>query len=163
MLAEEQGAARLVTFVLVVTMSDTGGLIGGVLFGKHPMAPMISPKKSWEGFAGSMVFGVAAGAMAIFVLDVPFWVGIILGVCLVAVGTCGDLIESMIKRDIGIKDMSSFLPGHGGVMDRLDSLLVAAPVAWLIMYILVPVARSWPFPLSSRPHAAASRRGIGLT
>jgi phosphatidate cytidylyltransferase len=76
--------------------------------------------------------------MAIFALDVPFWVGIILGVSLVAVGTCGDLIESMIKRDLGIKDMSSFLPGHGGVMDRLDSLLVAAPVAWLIMYVFVP-------------------------
>jgi phosphatidate cytidylyltransferase len=139
MLAEDHGAARLVTFMLVVTMSDTGGLIAGVLFGKHPMAPMISPKKSWEGFAGSMLFGVAAGTlMAMFVLDVPFWVGIIIGATLVAVGTAGDLIESLIKRDIGIKDMSSFLPGHGGVMDRLDSLLVAAPVAWLIMYIFVP-------------------------
>jgi phosphatidate cytidylyltransferase len=139
MLAEDHGAARLVTFMLVVTMSDTGGLIAGVLFGKHPMAPMISPKKSWEGFAGSMLFGVAAGTlMAMFVLDAPFWVGIIIGATLVAVGTAGDLIESLIKRDIGIKDMSSFLPGHGGVMDRLDSLLVAAPVAWLIMYIFVP-------------------------
>jgi len=139
MLAEDQGAARLVTFMLVVTMSDTGGLIGGVLFGKHPMAPKISPKKSWEGFAGSMVFGIAAAVlMTVLVLKVPFWVGIIIGVCLVTVGTCGDLIESMIKRDVGIKDMSSFLPGHGGVMDRLDSLLVAAPVAWLIMYLLVP-------------------------
>jgi phosphatidate cytidylyltransferase len=139
MLAEDHGAARLVTFMLVVTMSDTGGLIAGVLFGKHPMAPLISPKKSWEGFAGSMLFGVAAGTlMAMFVLDVPFWVGIIIGATLVAVGTAGDLIESLIKRDIGIKDMSSFLPGHGGVMDRLDSLLVAAPVAWLIMYIFVP-------------------------
>jgi phosphatidate cytidylyltransferase len=139
MLAEQHGAARLVTFALIVTMSDTGGLVGGVLFGRHPMAPLISPKKSWEGFAGSMVFGIAAGVgMTIFVLHVPFWVGIVLGVCLVAIATCGDLIESIIKRDIGIKDMSSRLPGHGGVMDRLDSLLVAAPVAWLIMYILVP-------------------------
>ena len=139
MLAEQHGAGRLVTFALIVTMSDTGGLIGGVLFGKHPMAPLISPKKSWEGFAGSMFFGIAAGiAMAIFVLNVPFWVGIILGVCLVTVATCGDLIESIIKRELQIKDMSSRLPGHGGVMDRLDSLLVAAPVAWLIMYILVP-------------------------
>jgi phosphatidate cytidylyltransferase len=139
MLAEQHGAARLVTFVLIVTMSDTGGLVGGVLFGKHPMAPLISPKKSWEGFAGSLVFGIAAGvAMAMLVLHVPFWVGIILGVCLVVIATCGDLIESIIKRDLGIKDMSSRLPGHGGVMDRLDSILVAAPVAWLIMYILVP-------------------------
>ena len=139
MLAEGQGVARVGTFLLIVVMSDTGGYIAGVLFGKHPMAPKISPKKSWEGVAGSLILGTAAGiCMAIFALDVPFWVGIILGVSLVAVGTCGDLIESMIKRDLGIKDMSSFLPGHGGVMDRLDSLLVAAPVAWLIMYVFVP-------------------------
>jgi phosphatidate cytidylyltransferase len=139
MLAEGQGVARVVTFLLIVVMSDTGGYIAGVLFGKHPMAPKISPKKSWEGVAGSLILGTAAGiCMAIFALDVPFWVGIILGVSLVTVGTCGDLIESMIKRDLGIKDMSSFLPGHGGVMDRLDSLLVAAPVAWLIMYLFVP-------------------------
>ena len=139
MLAEGQGVARVVTFLLIVVMSDTGGYIAGVLFGKHPMAPKISPKKSWEGVAGSLILGTAAGiCMAIFALDVPFWVGIILGVSLVAVGTCGDLIESMIKRDLGIKDMSSFLPGHGGVMDRLDSLLGAAPVAWLIMYVFVP-------------------------
>jgi phosphatidate cytidylyltransferase len=139
MLAEPQGGARVVTFLLVVVMNDTGGYVAGVLFGKHPMAPHISPKKSWEGFAGSLLFGVTAGlCMALFALHVPFWIGIVLGVCLVGAGTCGDLIESMIKRDLGIKDMSSFLPGHGGVMDRLDSILVAAPVAWLIMYVLVP-------------------------
>ena len=133
------GRARVVTFLLIVVMNDTGGYVAGVLFGKHPMVPKISPKKSWEGLAGSLVFGAAAGVcMALFLLHVPFWGGIILGVSLVAAGTCGDLIESMIKRDLGIKDMSSFLPGHGGVMDRLDSLLVAAPVAWLIMYLLVP-------------------------
>jgi phosphatidate cytidylyltransferase len=139
MLAGTNGAARVVTFLLIVVMNDTGGYVAGVLFGKHQMAPRISPKKSWEGFAGSVVFGVVAGmAMAVYGLQVPFWVGILLGVTLVAVGTCGDLVESMIKRDLGIKDMSSFLPGHGGVMDRLDSLLLAAPVAWLIMYALVP-------------------------
>jgi phosphatidate cytidylyltransferase len=139
MLAEERGSARLVTFLLIVVMNDTGGYVAGVLFGKHPMVPKISPKKSWEGLAGSLVFGTAAGVcMAVFLLAVPFWVGIVLGVSLVAAGTCGDLIESIIKRDLGIKDMSSFLPGHGGVMDRLDSLLIAAPVAWMIMYLLVP-------------------------
>lgn len=139
MLAGENGSARLVTFLLIVVMSDTGGYALGALFGRHPMAPKISPKKSWEGFAGSVLFGTVAGVlMTIFVLGRPFWVGLILGVALVVVGTAGDLIESMIKRDLGIKDMSSFLPGHGGVMDRLDSLLVAAPVAWLIMYLLVP-------------------------
>jgi phosphatidate cytidylyltransferase len=139
MLAEERGSARLVTFLLIVVMNDTGGYVAGVLFGKHPMVPKISPKKSWEGLAGSLVFGTAAGVcMAVFLLETPFWVGIVLGVSLVAAGTCGDLIESIIKRDLGIKDMSSFLPGHGGVMDRLDSLLIAAPVAWLIMYLFVP-------------------------
>jgi phosphatidate cytidylyltransferase len=139
MLAGENGVARLVTYMLVVVMGDTGGYVVGVLFGKHPMAPKISPKKSWEGFAGSMLFGIVAGVlMAIFALKVPFWVGLLLGICLVGIGVMGDLIESLIKRDMGIKDMSSVLPGHGGVMDRLDSLLVAAPVAWLIMYVLVP-------------------------
>ncbi len=139
MLAGDRGAARLVAFMLVVVMSDTGGYIAGVLFGKHPMAARISPKKSWEGFAGSIVFGTTAGVlMAVYGLGVPAWVGVVLGVILVVVGTCGDFCESMIKRDLGIKDMSSFLPGHGGVMDRLDSLLFSAPVAWLIMYVLVP-------------------------
>jgi phosphatidate cytidylyltransferase len=139
MLAGENGSARLVTFLLIVVMSDTGGYALGALFGRHAMAPKISPKKSWEGFAGSVIFGTVAGVlMTVLVLDRPFWVGLILGVALVVVGTLGDLIESMVKRDLGIKDMSSFLPGHGGVMDRLDSLLVAAPVAWLIMYLLVP-------------------------
>ncbi|SEQ53639.1 phosphatidate cytidylyltransferase [Microlunatus flavus] len=139
MLAGERGAARLLTFLLVVVMSDVGGYVFGVLMGKHPMAPKISPKKSWEGFAGSMVFGVVSGVlMAVLGLHVAVWVGVLIGVALVGVGTCGDLVESMIKRDLGIKDMSSFLPGHGGVMDRLDSLLLAAPVAWLIMYVLVP-------------------------
>ena len=139
MLAGERGAARMVTFLLIVVLNDVGGYVAGVLFGRHPMAPRISPKKSWEGFAGSVLFGTAGGVvMAVYALDVSAWVGLLLGICLVAVGTLGDLIESMIKRDLGIKDMSSILPGHGGVMDRLDSLLVAAPVAWLIMYLLVP-------------------------
>lgn len=137
--APQDGVARMITFLLVVVMNDTGGYVAGVLFGKHPMAPRISPKKSWEGFAGSVLFGTAAAAlMAVYGLQAPVWVGVLLGLCLVAVATCGDLVESLIKRDLGIKDMSSFLPGHGGVMDRLDSLLIAAPVAWLIMYILVP-------------------------
>jgi phosphatidate cytidylyltransferase len=139
LLAGDNGFGRVVTFITVVVMSDLGGYVGGVLFGRHPMAPVISPKKSWEGFAGSIVFSTIAGILlAILLLDVAWWVGLILGPCLVAVGTVGDLVESLIKRDLGIKDMSSFLPGHGGVMDRLDSLLLAAPVAWLIMYLLVP-------------------------
>ncbi len=139
MLAGENGSVRLVTFIVIVVAGDVGGYVAGVLFGRHPMAPAISPKKSWEGLVGSVVLGTGAGlALTVFGLGAPWWIGLILGVVLVAVGVCGDLIESLIKRDLGIKDMSSFLPGHGGVMDRLDSLLVAAPVAWLIMYLLVP-------------------------
>lgn len=137
--APADGVARTVTFLLVVVMNDTGGYIAGVLFGRHPMAPKVSPKKSWEGFVGSVVLGtLAAVVMTVLGLQAPFWIGILLGVSLVVVATCGDLVESLVKRDLGIKDMSSFLPGHGGVMDRLDSLLLAAPVAWLIMYVLVP-------------------------
>ena len=138
-LAGEHGAARLVAFMLCIVGSDTGGYVAGVLFGRHPMAPTISPKKTWEGFVGSLIFAIAAGvAMMVFVLHAAWWIGVILGVVLVFFGTCGDLIESMIKRDVGIKDMSSILPGHGGVMDRLDSMLVGAPAAWIVLYLLIP-------------------------
>lgn len=139
LLAPADGPARIITFMLCVFASDTGGYAVGVLFGKHPMAPIISPKKSWEGFAGSVAFGVVIGALAAhFLLGVSWWIGAVLGVAMVASATVGDLVESLIKRDVGIKDMSSFLPGHGGIMDRLDSLLLSAPVAWLILYYLVP-------------------------
>jgi phosphatidate cytidylyltransferase len=138
MLAEDQGAARLVTFMLVVTMSDTGGLVAGVLFGKHPMAPMISPKKSWEGFAGSTLFTVAAGwALVVYLLDGDWWVGVCLGLIAVVMATLGDLCESVMKRDLGIKDMSQVIPGHGGLMDRLDSLLATIAPIWLLLHYLV--------------------------
>ncbi len=138
-LAGEHGAARMVTFLLCVVANDTGGYAVGVLVGRTPLAPAISPKKTWEGLAGSLFFAmVTGGVLAHFVLHVPWWVGVILGVVCVFFGTCGDLIESAIKRDVGIKDMSSILPGHGGVMDRLDSMLVAAAPAWLVMYLFVP-------------------------
>lgn len=138
-LAGDNGAARMVSFLLCVVANDTGGYAVGVLFGRTPLAPAISPKKTWEGFLGSVAFALVTGILlAIFVLDVAWWVGAILGVVTVFFATCGDLIESAIKRDVGIKDMSSILPGHGGVMDRLDSMLVAAAPAWLVMYLLVP-------------------------
>ncbi len=138
-LAGHNGAARMVTFLLCVVAVDTGGYVVGVLFGKHPLAPRISPKKTWEGSAGSLLFALATGvAMSVFVLGTPWYVGVVLGVVTVLFATAGDLIESTIKRDVGIKDMSSILPGHGGVMDRLDSMLVAAPAAWLVMFLMVP-------------------------
>ncbi|HEY9377464.1 MAG TPA: phosphatidate cytidylyltransferase, partial [Jiangellaceae bacterium] len=110
------------------------------LAGRHPMAATVSPKKSWEGFAGSVVACVAVGVLAVVVtLDGDWRAGAILGLAAVVTATLGDLGESMIKRDLGLKDMSTLLPGHGGLMDRLDSLLPTAPVAWLILTALVPV------------------------
>jgi phosphatidate cytidylyltransferase len=135
---EDDGPQRVVTFFLVVVASDVGGYVAGVLFGKHPMAPTISPKKSWEGFAGSTLACIGAGiGSVIWLLDGDWWVGAIVGAVAVLTATVGDLAESMIKRDLGIKDMSNLLPGHGGVMDRLDSLLATAPAVWLLLYLLV--------------------------
>lgn len=136
-LAAPHGAAKVVAVFLCISGSDTGGYAAGATLGKHPMAPTISPKKTWEGLAGSFVLASAVSvAMSTLVLQEPWWFGMLLALVVVIFGTAGDLIESMIKRDIGIKDMSSFLPGHGGVMDRLDSTLVAAPAAWLLFILL---------------------------
>lgn len=135
---EADGPQRVVTFFLVTIASDVGGYAVGVIFGRHPMAPTISPKKSWEGFAGSILACIGAAiASVVLLLDAHWWVGVIVGVVAVLTATVGDLGESMIKRDLGIKDMSNLLPGHGGVMDRLDSLLATAPAVWLALYLLV--------------------------
>ncbi len=128
------GAERVTAFVATVVASDVGGYVAGVLFGKHPMAPSVSPKKSWEGFAGSAIACAAAGAIFFVTLfDASPLLGAVYGLAVVATATLGDLGESMVKRDIGIKDMGTLLPGHGGLMDRLDSLLPTAPVAYLLL------------------------------
>ncbi|PRY42647.1 phosphatidate cytidylyltransferase [Umezawaea tangerina] len=135
----EDGAYRVIAFILGVVLSDTGGYIAGVLFGKHPMAPTISPKKSWEGFAGSVLAGMVGGALTVsLLLDGQWWQGVLFGAALVVSSTVGDLMESLIKRDLGIKDMGTLLPGHGGLMDRMDSLLPSAVVAWLLLHLFVP-------------------------
>ena len=135
---DDAGVQGIVTFVLVTIASDIGGYVAGVLFGKHPMAPVISPKKSWEGFAGSFVFCLAAGwALVVYLLDGDWWVGLLLGAVAVVMATLGDLCESVIKRDLGIKDMSQVIPGHGGLMDRLDSLLATIAPVWLMLHYLV--------------------------
>jgi phosphatidate cytidylyltransferase len=140
MLAEPDGPYRVLTFLMVAIGSDVGGYAFGVVWGKHPMAPSISPKKSWEGLLGSAVFAVVLGvAGVVLALDGPWWAGALLGLAIVFTATVGDLSESLLKRDLGIKDMGSLLPGHGGIMDRLDSLLPAAPVAYLLLTVLVPV------------------------
>ncbi|MEJ1180081.1 phosphatidate cytidylyltransferase [Arthrobacter sp. R4] len=132
-----QGAWQVAVMLLLVVSNDTFGYLVGASLGKHPMAPKISPKKSWEGFAGSIAGAMLIGVLAsIFLLDKPWWVGLVLAVGVVAASTAGDLAESMVKRELGIKDMSSILPGHGGVMDRLDSIVFACPLAF-VLYVLV--------------------------
>lgn len=133
------GAGRTLTFLLCVVASDVGGYAAGVFLGKHPMAPKISPRKSWEGFAGSQVAGMVCGALCVaLLLSETWWKGALLGSLLVVSATLGDLVESTIKRDLAVKDMGSLLPGHGGLMDRLDSLLPTAAVAWAVLSLVVP-------------------------
>lgn len=139
MLAEDDGPRRVIAFILITVSSDVGGYVAGVLAGRHPMAPSVSPKKSWEGFAGSALACVVAGVVTVpLLLGGAWWAGVLVGLAAVSLATLGDLTESMIKRDLGVKDMGDILPGHGGLMDRMDSLLLAAPGAWWLLTLLVP-------------------------
>jgi len=134
------GFERVMTFVILVSCNDTFGYIVGVLFGKHPMAPKISPKKSWEGFTGSLIFTVLGGTLAFYyIMDMKWWIGAVVGLMIVFTATCGDLIESAMKRDLELKDMGTLLPGHGGMLDRLDSVLISAPALWLALELV----KSW--------------------
>ncbi|TCB96179.1 phosphatidate cytidylyltransferase [Micromonospora zingiberis] len=135
----DDGALRVLVTLVAVVLSDTGGYAAGANFGKHPMAPTISPKKSWEGFAGSVGAAALGSALLLWLLfDVAPWWGAVFGVAVSGAAVLGDLAESMIKRDLGVKDMSNLLPGHGGLMDRLDSVLFAVPTAYLLLVVLVP-------------------------
>ncbi|MGV8881785.1 MAG: phosphatidate cytidylyltransferase [Rhodoglobus sp.] len=134
--AQDGGEWWTLAFLIVVVSVDTGAYATGLTWGKHPMAPNISPKKTWEGFAGSVAAAVIAGVLlALFMLQQPWWVGLILGVTIVATATMGDLAESLIKRDLGIKDISTWLPGHGGFLDRVDSSLLSAAAAYALFLI----------------------------
>ena len=131
------GSVRVFCLMIGVVCSDSGGYFVGVLFGKHPMVPSISPNKSWEGLAGSLFFGITAVTLAATLLaHRPVWIGLLLGLTIVATATLGDLVESQIKRDLGIKDMGRILPGHGGLMDRLDGTLPAAVATWTVLTLL---------------------------
>ena len=137
--AREDGAMLVLLAVLGPVGNDIGGYVAGVLFGTHPMAPRISPKKSWEGFAGSLLLGTAAvTAVGTLALDLPWPVAVAIGGVLVLVSTGGDLSQSLLKRDLGIKDMGHLLPGHGGVLDRIDSVLLAAPTTYIMLEVLLP-------------------------
>lgn len=134
--AQEGGQWWALGTLIIVIAVDTGAYATGLSFGKHPMAPRISPKKTWEGFAGSVAASMIAGVLiAIFMIHQPWWLGVILGAVLTLTATMGDLTESLIKRDLGIKDISTWLPGHGGFLDRLDSTLPSAVVAYALFLI----------------------------
>lgn len=139
MLTADDGPQRVLTFLLLTVVSDTGAYAVGWRFGKHKLAPRISPGKTREGLFGAVAFAMVAGALCMqFLIDGgSWWQGLLLGLAVAASATLGDLGESMIKRDLGIKDMGTLLPGHGGIMDRLDSLLPTAPVVWLLLVVFV--------------------------
>lgn len=136
---EEGGSGRIFMILIMAIGNDTWGYVAGVLWGKHPMAPKISPKKTWEGFAGSMVGSMIVGVVAVVMLGDPWWLGVVLAAVLVVTATVGDLSESMVKREIGIKDMSNILPGHGGVMDRLDSIVFCLAIGSVLYTVLTPL------------------------
>ncbi|WP_074996227.1 phosphatidate cytidylyltransferase [Streptomyces misionensis] len=139
LLTADDGPWRVLTFLILTVVSDTGAYAVGWRFGKHKLAPRISPGKTREGLFGAVLFSMVAGALCLqFLIDGgSWWQGLLLGLAVAASATLGDLGESMIKRDLGIKDMGTLLPGHGGIMDRLDSLLPTAPVVWLLLVLFV--------------------------
>ncbi|MBV9379244.1 MAG: phosphatidate cytidylyltransferase [Streptosporangiaceae bacterium] len=134
MLAPADGGRRVLVFIILTICSDIGGYFAGITLGRHKMAPLISPKKTWEGLAGSAAACLLAGGLTLpLLLHGHVWQGLITGAAVVVAATFGDLAESLIKRDLDIKDMGTILPGHGGILDRIDSLLIAAPVVWLLL------------------------------
>lgn len=138
LVCDHDGPGRAFSFAIGVVSSDIGGYAAGVLFGRHPMVPAISPKKTWEGLVGSLLFGVTATTLSVgYLAGKPLWIGVLLGLTVVCAATLGDLVESQVKRDLGIKDMGSLLPGHGGVLDRFDGFLLSAVAAWVVL-TLVP-------------------------
>ena len=137
MAEEDDGLRRIMTLVVLVACNDTFGYIFGVLLGKHKIAPTISPKKSWEGLVGSILFTAIGGSLMLSTyFNQSWWVGALVGLGAVVTATSGDFIESAIKRDLDLKDMGALLPGHGGVLDRLDSVLLTSPFIWAILNLV---------------------------
>jgi phosphatidate cytidylyltransferase len=140
LLASHDGDRRTTCFIATVVASDVGGYAVGSVLGKHRIAPRISPKKSLEGLIGSVAMCAFIGwILCTQLLHTHWWQGVVFGLAVVTAATLGDLTMSMVKRDIGVKDMGTLLPGHGGALDRLDSLLASAPVAWAVLLAFVPL------------------------
>lgn len=134
MMLRELHDVWLVLFLIaLIVANDLGGWAAGISFGKHPMAPRLSPKKSWEGFIGSATLSMVVGAGGLYALGHDWWWGIVVGIAACIIGTLGDLLESLIKREVGLKDMSQLLPGHGGALDRVDGILLFAPVFYFVI------------------------------
>ncbi|MEY3677178.1 MAG: hypothetical protein RL351_405 [Actinomycetota bacterium] len=140
LLRRPDGAAWVITFVVTVALIDTAGYLIGRKLGKHKLAPGVSPKKTWEGLVASISAGIISAVIFTQVFwDFQWWVGILLAAVLLLAAVFGDLAESLIKRDLGVKDMSSLLPGHGGIMDRLDSILPSALITYLFAQAFLPL------------------------
>ena len=137
----EDGALWVIAYVATVSMIDTMGYLVGRKLGKHQMAPGVSPKKSIEGLMASIIAGTATSfAFVIWGFNGAWWQALLFAAVMLLAAVFGDLAESLIKRDLGVKDMSSLLPGHGGMMDRLDSILPASLIAYLFASIFFPIA-----------------------
>jgi phosphatidate cytidylyltransferase len=133
----DNGLAAVMTFLVLIGCNDTFGYLVGVLIGKHRFAPNISPKKSVEGLIGSIIATSIGGAVAFhYILESDYRYGIATGLMTVFTATCGDLIESAMKRDMSLKDMGTLLPGHGGVLDRIDSAIFSAPAIYIALELV---------------------------
>lgn len=140
LMRREDGPMWVLAFVVTVSMIDTMGYLIGRQFGRHKLAPGVSPKKTWEGLLASITAGLASAILfSTLGLHLSWWLGLLFGALLLVGAVFGDLAESLIKRDLGVKDMSTVLPGHGGVMDRLDSILPTAALAYIFASIVLPL------------------------
>jgi len=141
LVAHDDGQWWVLAFLIVVVSIDTGAYVTGLLFGKHLMAPRISPKKTWEGFAGAGVISLISGGLVVtLMLHLPLWFTPIFSIPILFSAVWGDLGESQLKRVIGVKDMSNWLAGHGGFLDRLDSILPTALVVFVIYFVVHQVS-----------------------
>ena len=123
---------------IFIWLNDTGAYIVGTAFGKHRLFPRVSPMKSWEGFAGGLVIAwIAALALAGSYPEVSWYHWTAFATMIVVFGTWGDLVESLIKRTYGVKDSGTLLPGHGGILDRFDSMMLATPAIWLYLRLFI--------------------------